>query len=252
MPAPVPEPVWPPGWPRPNPWPARAAPAQRSPATAAAPAGPAGFAPPPAPPAPKPATAGSGPFAHLAGRWTGRAVGAENRFRKTGSLGLYAKHVADYWFDVDASGVISGMATIRYSVDVDSSGAGPEARVVAAFVEAWQKGGSGPAAAMVAYASGLPTNTVSRTVPIKGYVDPARNELVIATIGDLGKLDYTYMSGGIKKVSPFPAWSPFLDGAGAKIKVEGSTYSGRSTVSGTDRKKPWKEYWFTWTATLTR
>lgn len=207
---------------------------------------------PPAPPPPPAAAAGSGPFAHLAGRWTGRALGGENRFRKDGSIAIYAKHVADFWLDIDPMGVINGMVEMRYSIDVDRAGGGAEARLVADFVEAWQKGGTAPAASMVRYSSGLPTTVVKRTFPIKGYVDPSRNELILALIGDLGSLDYTYTVGTETKVKPFPAWSPFFAEAGAKVGVSGSTYVARFEKSGVERKKPWQEYWYAWSATLSR
>ncbi|HEV8324130.1 MAG TPA: hypothetical protein VG389_21105 [Myxococcota bacterium] len=207
---------------------------------------------PPAPAPPPAATAGSGPFAHLAGRWTGRAAGAETRFRKDSSITLYAKHVCAFWLDVDPMGVISGMGEIAYSIDVDRAGSGADSRVVADFVDSWQKGGTAAGAKMVRFLSGLPSEAVKRTFSIKGYVDPARNEFVLAAIGDLGMLDYTYTVGTETKVKPTPAWSPFFSDAGAKVGVSGSTYMARFDKSGVERKKPWQEYWYVWSATLSR
>jgi hypothetical protein len=201
-----------------------------------------GTAPPP------PAPTGAGPYAHLAGRWVGEGVGAETRFRKGGTLTIVAKHVTDFWFDLNAMGVIHGRGEVRYALDVDRKGPGPEARSVASFVEAWLAGGKGPAASMVRADAGLSEKIVRRSFEIRGYVDSARNEIILEVVGDLGKLSYTYRSGGRPVVRPFPAWSPFLPASGGKVNVSRSSYEAAFEKSGTGRKRPWQEFWFTWKA----
>jgi len=211
----------------------------------------------------------------LAGDWTGKAAGAEVRFRRRGMgmtiMTLTTKHAAEFFFTIRPDGNILGEGAILYTLDPDLSGVEALAGAVKGLINLMPMP-SVPGAGKVAGhfgdamtgamkdVGGLTSPTFSyqmkdapqqRHFRITGKVyqrgDVWRIRLESSgeyfTGSDLKGMDnqlwVEWEVNRVRETKPFPCWSPFLksESGDATIRVSegGTVFMADSSFSGSHR-----------------
>ena len=211
----------------------------------------------------------------LAGDWTGKAAGAEVRFRRRGMgmtiMTLTTKHAAEFFFTIRPDGNILGEGAILYTLDPDLSGVEALAGAVKGLINLMPMP-SVPGAGKVAGhfgdamtgamkdVGGLTSPTFSyqmkdapqqRHFRITGKVyqrgDAWRIRLESSgeyfTGSDLKGMDnqlwVEWEVNRVRETKPFPCWSPFLksESGDATIRVSegGTVFMADSSFSGSHR-----------------
>ena len=211
----------------------------------------------------------------LQGDWTGKAAGAEVRFRRQGGgitvMTLTTKHAAEFFFTVREDGTISGEGAILYTLDPDLSGVEALAGAVKGLINLMPMP-SVPGAGKVAghfgdAMTGAMKDVGGVTSPTFSYqmkdAPQQRHFRITGNVYQRGKewrirLESTgeYFTGSdlkgldnqlwvewevnrVRETKPFPCWSPFLksESGDAVIRASegGSIFLADSSFSGTHR-----------------
>jgi hypothetical protein len=229
-----------------------------------------------------------GPVATYAGNYEGRGAGEEVRFRDPNSLLiLTVKHTAEFFFNVNAKGEISGEGTITYDLTRNTEGLDNLAAGVKGLMGMMPMPtppGSGAmggvAGAMGNTAtSGVPgvtslqydaphlkngaeirhfkfTGHIEKVTLMEGGGEQARmyletdGEYTIPGGGPSNELIAAWEVNKVKEQKAFPCWSPFLKGFGTFRKGPGNLWIAEFQEKGTHRNnvKPWEEYGYYWMA----
>lgn len=213
---------------------------------------------------------------NLAGDWTGKAAGAEVRFRRRGGgmtiMTLTTKHAAEFFFTVGEDGNINGEGVILYSLDPDLSGVEALAGAVKGLL-ALMPMPSVPGAGKVAghfgdAMTGAMQDVGGVTSPTFSYkmkdAPQQRHFRILGKVYQLaGEWRIRLESAGeyfpgsdlkqadnrlwvewevnrVRETKPFPCWSPFLrsQSGDAVIRVSkgGTVFLADSSFKGTHRR----------------
>lgn len=231
--------------------------------------------------------AGKCPLEKLVGQWSGKAAGAEVRFRRQASFGgnakfnvmtLTTKHGCEFFFYISKDGTISGEGIILYNLDVNLDGVDALAGAVKGllgmmpFPSMTHAPATSGLAKGIMDAKGVTSPSYSykmvgapqqRSFKITGKVYKYGNEWKIRLESDgnylAGKtpdntLWVEYSVNLVTEKSKFPTWSPFLksDSGNGTIRLAAGNqiYLAESVASGKQRDgvRIWHEYTFSWYA----
>ena len=211
----------------------------------------------------------------MVGDWTGKAAGAEVRFRRRGGgitvMTLTTKHAAEFFFTVRADGSIAGEGTVLYNLDPDLSGVEALAGAVKGLLSLMPMPSVPGAGKVTGHfgdamtgamqgVGGVTSPTFSykmknapqqRHFRITGKVYQRGEEWRIRlesageyfTGSDLKAMDnqlwVEWEVNRVRETKPFPCWSPFLksESGDGKIRVSegGTVFLADSSFSGTHR-----------------
>ena len=212
----------------------------------------------------------------MAGDWTGKAAGAEVRFRRRGGgmtiMTLTTKHAAEFFFTVREDGTIQGEGVILYNLDPDLSGVEALAGAVKGLLSLMPMP-SVPGAGKVAGhfgdamtgamqdVGGVTSPTFSYQmkdapqqrhfrITGKAYQLAGKWRLRLESAGDyfpgsdLKKADnqlwVEWEVNRVRETKPFPCWSPFLRSqsgdAAIRVSEGGTVFLADSSFKGTHRR----------------